>query len=339
MDKPTPLPPAHLFKIAPFSAEPHSRPGLWVPCLDSPIDLPAAESRNASLLWQHAVHDLRGKLGVVANITLLLQRPSSDERRLALVSMLDRNVTSFGLLLDGVADLARLQAVAEAPVLRPLNAAVVLQGVCDSVMAMAETRGLHVEYRGPSVLPVETDMRMLERIAQNLMLNAVRYTTSRGVVLTCGASPRVAPGRWFFDVRDVAGALHLPLQGLHASPATRPLPQGEGIGLAIVARLSRLLGAEVEMGSTGTGRWTRVSLPRRGDGALATLLGAAPRATRTARPGRAPGRDGRRDREGGPALTERKPAQVLPPKGRHREYVDGRRDQALDGQAQDGVGA
>ncbi|MCE4557872.1 sensor histidine kinase [Roseateles cellulosilyticus] len=292
MDKPTTLPPAHLFKIAPFTAASRDRPGLWTSRPASPVDLPSTDSRNASMLWQHAVHDVRGKLGVVANITLLLQRPCTDERRLALASMLDRNVTSLGLLLDGMDDLARHEAVAEAPVLRPLNAAVVLQGVCDSVMALAETRGLRVEYRGPAVLPVETDARLLERIAQNLMLNAVRYTTSHGVVLTCGASDRVAPGRWFFEVRDATpvqavGALHLPLQGLPVSPAAQPLPAGEGLGLAIVARLSRLLGAEVEMASTGTGRWTRVSQPRRGGAALATLPGGAPRATRAMRPGQA----------------------------------------------------
>lgn len=293
MDKTLTLAPALPRKVGPFPNAPLARPAAWAPWPARITELPPPDSQAAAVLWQHAVHDVRGKLGVVANITLLLQRPATDERRTALVEMLGRNVTSLGQLLDGVADLAHLQAGVECPVLRPTNAAAALQGVCDSVMALAHTRGLQVEYRGPAVLPVDTDPLMLERIAQNLMLNAVRYTGSRGVLLTCGTSDRAAAGRWFFDVRDVtpaqAVALATDLPQAWVRPvAAQPLPSGEGLGLAIVARLSRLLGAEVETVSTGVGRWTRVSLPRRTGHTLAALLGSAPRAPRGSRSCRAP---------------------------------------------------
>lgn len=268
MDNPPTLLPATPFRVASVSLlqprQPMART-LRGPSHAEPLP---PEAAHAALLWQHAVHDVRGKLGVVTNLTTLLQQPSSELRRVALLSMLERNVASLGLLLDGVADLARLEVTPVAPAFDRVNVAAVLEGVCDSLMALSDGRGLRIEFRGPRVLVTETDALVLERIAQNLMLNAVRYTRARCVVLTCGANDRAALGRWFFDIRDAspADAAAPAGQVRQALPGTfgvQPLPAGEGIGLAIVARLTESLGGDVESAATPYGRWTRVSLPRR----------------------------------------------------------------------------
>lgn len=222
------------------------------------------EGRFASVLWQHAVHDVRGKLGVVTNLTALLQRPLTDARRLALLAMLDRNVASLGQLLDGVAELARLDARPELPVLRRINAAAVLQQVCDSVAALAESRGVGIEFCGPAILLAETDALMLERIAQNLMLNAVRYTRAPGTMLVCGSSDAAGTGRWMFEVRDAAPVAETTPnspRALAGPSGVQPLPAGEGIGLSIVARLSQTLGGSVQTTFTVKGWVTRITLP------------------------------------------------------------------------------
>lgn len=285
MDKPsTPLPSTEfltgLFQAVSPTAPPRGRPGHWAPwggkAADPPAP-PAPEARLASVLWQQAVHDIRGKLGVVTNLTALLQRPATEQHHAALLAMLDRNVASLGRLLDGVADLARLDAAPELPVLQRVNAAAVLQRVCDGVTALAESRGLGVEFRGPAVLLAETDPLMLERIAQNLMLNAVRYTRATGVVLSCASSDGAALGRWCFEVHDAAsaaggGALPRSSLVLQLPPGGQPLPAGEGIGLSIVARLSQALGGAVQTSCTVNGRVTRISLPRRPNAAQDALV-------------------------------------------------------------------
>lgn len=286
MDKPSTHSPAHATPCASMHAAPRCRGGASLPWPSAVPDALQPDCRAASVLWQHAVHDMRGKLGVVTNLTVLLQRPLTEQRREALLAMLDRNVASLAQLLDGVADLARLDAVPESPALKRVNAAAVLQGVVANVTALAHSRGLDVTYQGPALLLAETDALMLERIAQNLILNAVRYTRSRGVVLSCASSDGTALERWCFEVRDVLAPAdvepHAALM-LHTPPQAEPLPAGEGIGLSIVTRLSRALGGRVQTTSTLDGRVTRISLPCRPDVAQAPLLRSAALAQRHGR--------------------------------------------------------
>ena len=67
--------------------------------------------RGRADLWRQAVHDLRGSVGVVMNVTAGLASQDvpiqSDDKFLRI---LQRNVSSLHSLLEDVMDLARLQA-------------------------------------------------------------------------------------------------------------------------------------------------------------------------------------------------------------------------------------
>ncbi len=229
----------------------------------------------ASQLWQQAVHDLRGKLGVVAAVTALLQKPRSDVRRLELMVVLDRNVAGLRDLLNGVADLARLDAQREYPVICTINMATAMQDMGNNLRIMAASRGLSLDIGGPASLIAQSDPLMVARIAQNLMLNAIQYTRSAGVALTYGLCDVAEFGHWYFDVSDAADALacgdaSVAVQA-PSSPAAAAGCKGEGIGLSIVGRLCGLLGGTVTVRSVGLGRTTRITLPRRYVGALESL--------------------------------------------------------------------
>lgn len=217
-----------------------------------------ARADLACELWRQAVHDLRGKLGVVVNVTALLKKTDNDGQRAELLDTLDRNVAGLRDLLDGVADLARLDAQQESADIREVDIARMLGETCDNLQALARSRGLLLEFNGPVGLIVQSDPLMVARMAQNLLLNAIQYTRAGGVVLTCGPCDATQPGRWYFDVGD-AGA------GTAANDqATPSRTSGEGIGLSIVGRLCNLLGGTMEVKCAGgSGRTTRIRLPMR----------------------------------------------------------------------------
>lgn len=235
----------------------------------------------AAALWRQAVHDLRGKLGVVTCVTALLQRPSTDARRAELIAILDRNVGGLRHLLNGVADLARLDAVLELPVMATVDIAALLGELCGNLGILASSRGLHLEYRGPPSLFAECDALMLTRMAQNLMLNAISYTTAGAVSLTCGACEDGGGnnGSWYFDIRDAPyAALGNEGEGVAARPVTPTAAvsvPGEGIGLTIVTRLCGALGGTMDIACSGAGRSTRIRLPMRYGTALQDLTIAA----------------------------------------------------------------
>lgn len=223
---------------------------------------------QAAELWRQAVHDLRGRLSVVSTVTTLLQKPRSDMRRLELMATLDRNVAGLRDLLNGVADLARLDTQQERPVIGSFDVAAALAETGSSLRVMASSRGLRLEISGPASLTAETDPLMVARIAQNLVLNAVQYTRATGVALTYGLCGGTEPGHWYFDVGDATGVIPAP-----GGPGTAVSTGGEGIGLSIVGRLCRLLGGTMEISSIGgAGRTTRIKLPRRYVGVLEELV-------------------------------------------------------------------
>jgi signal transduction histidine kinase len=164
---------------------------------------------------------------------------------------------------------------------------------------LARARDLSLSAHGPDDLTVEGDMIKVRRIAQNLLLNALRYTRKGGVQVIWGSDPESTGAHWYVEVRDtgpglpntcvrsVSAAIHtaseqskrvaeaeatgdvayvletqVPANDAHqVAPAS---PPGEGIGLSIVKRLCTLLDATVEIESVpGQGTRFRVLFPSR----------------------------------------------------------------------------
>jgi signal transduction histidine kinase len=205
--------------------------------------------------------------------------------------MLMRNVTSLHQLLDEVTGLARLQAGREQRRVETLDVSTILHRLCDGIGETAHQRGLYLRAEGPEDLSVEGDAVKIGRIAQNLILNAVKYTREGGVVVTWGDSDSTDPKRWMLSVKDTGPGFHSasgkPMaralevatkidSGASAPDAAnvQPMPYalsrvstpqepGEGIGLSIVKRLCELLDATLEMESTpGVGTHFRIRIPR-----------------------------------------------------------------------------
>jgi signal transduction histidine kinase len=246
--------------------------------------------------WQQAAHDLRGNLGVVANAAVGLTRHGGpDPSREEFVRILMRNITSLHHLLDDVTSLARLQAGREARRIEPIDVTTILQPLCEGIEPLARQRGLTLSAKGPAGFAADGDEVKIRRIAQNLILNAVKYTRQGGVTVTWGDSASNDPQRWLLTVEDTGPGFHtdsgqpiasvldpaahaalapMPLtQGRtaerHGSPSagqvpgSRSLSAGEGIGLSIVKRLCEMLDAKIEMQSAqGTGTQVRVLFPR-----------------------------------------------------------------------------
>ena len=237
------------------------------------------EQRRAEL-WQQAAHDLRGNLGVVSNVAHGLTFDGMPaERRQDFLSLLRNNVLALNRLLDDVTDLARLQAGHEQRRVASFDAAQMLHRLCEDLRPMAEERRLSLAMNGPEALPVEGDAVKVRRIAQNLLLNALKYTQNGGVVLSWGDTAAPDDRRWWLSIEDTGPGFHAgpgaPLAGALAkapgAPAgadddARPVhqPPGEGLGLAIVKRLCELLDASIELESEiDKGTTVRVLLPVR----------------------------------------------------------------------------
>ncbi|MEO5844916.1 MAG: HAMP domain-containing sensor histidine kinase [Caldimonas sp.] len=244
--------------------------------------------RQRAELWQQAAHDLRGNLGVVSNVAQGLNfRDLPAERRQDFLGVLHNNVTALRHLLDDVTALARLQAGQEQRRVAPFDAAELLSGLADDMRPLADAKGLYLRSAGPQPLDMQGDRTKVRRIAQNLVLNALKYTKSGGVTITWADTTASDDGRWSFVVADTGPGFHsgpgAPIVSALSEATTesrddggaevtspgddgRPAhqSQGEGLGLAIVKRLCDLLNATVELETAPhQGTTVRVLVPRR----------------------------------------------------------------------------
>lgn len=240
--------------------------------------------RQAELL-RGAAHDLRGNLGIVSSAAAALGRPEmASDVRTQLSSMVQKAIGAQQDLLRDLSDLARLQAGQEHRHVEPMDAANLLRDLCASCRQIAEEHRLFIKAVGPGTMPIEGDGMKIRRIAQNLLLNAIKYTERGGVTLSWGFSDENAK-QWVLCVEDTGPGLHGgptgPLAGAlqeataqaHAITAATELPKqtdqanhpvtGEGIGLSIVKRLCELLDATLEVESRPSGGTLfRVLFPR-----------------------------------------------------------------------------
>jgi signal transduction histidine kinase len=268
--------------------------------LESALEEVRALEQERGAVWQEAAHDLRGNLGVVANVTVGLTRHGrSDAAREEFVRILMRNVNSLHQLLDDITSLARLQAGRETRQVKMIDATSIMEPLCEGIRPLAQQHGLQLLSQGPSGLAVEGDAVKLRRIAQNLILNAVKYTREGSITVRWGDSGPSDPKRWMLCISDTGPGFHTPsgqplaavldpaadpassppVSGKDSHQAARvesdpPNPEselrsslrgqaGEGIGLSIVKRLCEMLDATIEMESVrDQGTTFRILFPR-----------------------------------------------------------------------------
>jgi signal transduction histidine kinase len=254
--------------------------------------------RDRAELWRQAAHDLRGHVGAVVNATTGLSSSAAPAPiKEKFLSLLQRSTSSLHMMLDDVMNLARLQAGQERLDVKQFDAASLLRELCDELHTQAHERGLYLESGGSDSLIVQGDAVKIRRVAQNLLINALKYTREGGVTVNWGDSKENDPDRWMFTVHDTGPGFHAgpgaPLASAlkAATVASHEIdrkagvdpeavdsngsaidtdrrevnqPRGEGVGLSIVKRLSDLLNATIELESSAElGTTFRVILPRR----------------------------------------------------------------------------
>jgi signal transduction histidine kinase len=155
--------------------------------------------------------------------------------------------------------------------------------LCEGIRPLAQQRHLFLRTEGPGGFATEGDATKVRRIAQNLILNAVKFTQLGGVTVTWGDSSDDDPKRWLLTVTDTGPGLQTDsgtpissaLKSSQEAPAkttdqvqsqdasAKTQSTGEGIGLSIVKRLCELLNATVEVQSSeGAGTTFRILFPR-----------------------------------------------------------------------------
>lgn len=211
-----------------------------------------------------ASHDLRQPLHALSLLVGQLEHEQSPSRRELVADRIARAVDNINELFDGLLDISKLDAGVVAPALADVPLEPLLRRVLASFAEDAQAKGLRL-LLAPTRAWVRTDPQLLERIVQNLVANAVRYTLQGGVVLGCRwGAECVRLEVWDSGVgipKDRQAQVFAEFYQVDSHRSLRS--EGLGLGLAIVERLGALLGHRIRLVSE-PGRGTRfsVTIPR-----------------------------------------------------------------------------
>lgn len=215
-----------------------------------------------------ASHDILQPLNAARlYATSLLERMDSHaetapagERGLA--HNLDMSLESVEEILTALLDISRLDSGAMKPEIGNFRIEDILRQLRIEFEPMARERGLKLTFV-PSSVTVRSDRRLLRRLLQNLISNAIKYTPSGRVLVGC----RRIGERVRVEVWDTGLGIPQAKQKSvfrefeRLAPAAKTAP-GLGLGLSIVERLSKVMRHRITLQSTlGRGSMFAVDLP------------------------------------------------------------------------------
>jgi PAS domain S-box-containing protein len=198
-----------------------------------------------------ASHDLLQPLNAARLFVSALADLRHAPRIRMLIDNVDASLHAVEDLLGTLLDISKLDAGAVSPEIVHFPIASLLGSLATEYVAQARDHGLTLCYV-PSRAVVQSDIRLLRRIIQNLLSNAIRYTQSGGVLLGCrhcGNSMRIEV--WDTGPGIPADKLDEIFEEFRQlQPNNERGGCGMGLGLAIVKRAAKMLDHPIQTRST-----------------------------------------------------------------------------------------
>lgn len=227
----------------------------------------AEEANRAKSEFLAAVsHDLRQPLQTLKLLTDVLKRTvSPDTPAAAAISSQSAALDLMGEFLDSLLDIRKFEGGA----VKPDFSACPLQEILDRLQAefadVAIAKGLELSI-DDSELVVHSDPMLLTRIIQNLLGNAIRYTSHGGVRVRCLEDSDFLK----IVVSDTGVGIAAPDldrifdEFYQRHDQTEPVSaEGAGLGLAIARRMAGVLGCGLDVESiAGKGSCFTLTVPR-----------------------------------------------------------------------------
>jgi signal transduction histidine kinase/CheY-like chemotaxis protein len=205
--------------------------------------------------------------------------------RADLARNVDVSLEAVEEILGALLDISRLDAGATRPEISDVPVADLMRMLEVEFAPLARAKGLELRF-APTTLAIRTDRRLMRRLLQNLVSNALKYTLKGRVLVGCrraGGEVRIEVWDTGLGIpRDRQRAVFEEFQRLDQGAR---VARGLGLGLSIVERLGRVLGHPVGLNSRpGEGSVFSVTAPRgeaaptnlSDDGAPAAALGGEP---------------------------------------------------------------
>jgi signal transduction histidine kinase len=217
---------------------------------------PEMDLRRHRADWRNMIaHDLRAPLTSIYSGLCLLEeaRPASQDTQESKIVQMARGACKRMMeLLDLYLDVARLDAGAMKARLEPVRLSTVVARAIEEQASLADSSGVTLKVEGDAELKALGDADLLQRVAENLLNNAVKYNR-RGGRVTISVSRGADGARLSFaDTGSGIDPKDLPFifDRFYQAEARRAgRIQGNGLGLTFCKEALDLMGGGIAVSS------------------------------------------------------------------------------------------
>ncbi len=196
-----------------------------------------------------ASHDILQPLNAARLFTSSLVESADGSKNDQLVRNVDQSLEAVEDILSTVLDISRFDAGAVKPELGLFHVQDILTPLAQEFAPLAKQKGLDLRIL-PSRIIVNSDRKLLRRILQNLISNAIKYTPKGRVVVGCKRSGNSVQLRVYDTGLGIAEAqqktIFLEFERLGQDKGAAP---GLGLGLSIVERMCSVLRHPLKLNS------------------------------------------------------------------------------------------
>jgi signal transduction histidine kinase/DNA-binding response OmpR family regulator len=201
-------------------------------------------------------HEFRTPLTLISHpIQTTLEETGLSSEKRSHFEMASRNTKRLLLLVDQLLDLSKIDSGAMTLHIEKGHPTLVTAALCESFSYLANQKNIHFEVNvADKDLEGWYDRDVLEKIATNLLGNAVKYTPENGKIIVHSS---VANGIFFFEIRNTGKGLSKDQKKtiFERFYQTDGYSDGAGIGLALVKELTELHQGSVSV-EQEKDRWT-----------------------------------------------------------------------------------
>ncbi|HME27591.1 MAG TPA: chemotaxis protein CheB [Acetobacteraceae bacterium] len=226
-------------------------------------DVAETASNEKSHFLMAVSHDLRQPLQTMLLLQGVMAHQAQDEAARELVADFGAALDEMNDTMNALLDINQLQTGAIRPTVGDFPIHVLFDRIRSEFRETTRAKGLELRIVESSAL-LRTDHRLLERIVQNLMSNAVKYTDAGRILLGCRRrGDMVYIEVWDSGIGIPPDQLRLIFQENYRVNAPVGARNGMGLGLSIAERFAQLLGHRLDVRSTpgkGSVFWVEVPL-------------------------------------------------------------------------------
>jgi two-component system, sensor histidine kinase len=222
-----------------------------------------AANRAKSRFLATASHDLRQPLQTLALLNGAMRRSGVAADLADALGQQDMAIDAMGRLLNALLDISKLESGAIQPTVTDFTVATLFAQLRSEFAQLAADKGLDLKVQSCDD-SVQSDPSLVSQVLRNLLSNAIKYTREGWVLLRCAHEP----SRVRLEVLDSGVGIpatdmaHIFEEFYQVGVPSNVAREGYGLGLAIVRRISEILGASLAVSSEpGRGSLFSIALP------------------------------------------------------------------------------